>query len=101
MKAYYFINFLQAYAKVHGNYFALKTGFCENALMDFTGCPMQKVYLQPLQARLEEYPQNYLDRVWETLVDAFENNYIMNVVPGPKDKHRDGEYENDNESFGL
>ncbi|KAL4493565.1 hypothetical protein ABPG72_004058 [Tetrahymena utriculariae] len=38
----------QAYAKIHGDYFKLKNGSqkkCENALIDLTGCPVEKIKL--------------------------------------------------------
>ncbi|KAL4444732.1 hypothetical protein ABPG74_015940 [Tetrahymena malaccensis] len=38
----------KAYAKIHGDYFKLKNGSqkkCENALIDLTGCPVEKIKL--------------------------------------------------------
>lgn len=35
----------KAYAKLHGNYFTLRGGYCSDALEDLTGCPAETIEL--------------------------------------------------------
>lgn len=78
----------KAYAKIHGNYRQLSSGFPEEALMDLTGCPIDKVSFPrkpPTGDEEEEEEEEYdedeeaekAENLWHRLVEFDESGYLM------------------------
>ena len=69
----------KAYAKLHGSYFALKGGFCKEALMDLTGCPVKSCSIQSSNNEDIDAFYSFLDYIWEKIEQAFKDGYLLNA----------------------
>jgi calpain-15 len=72
----------KAYAKVHGNYCQLRSGFLEHGMCDLTGCPTIE-YKFP-EGRHDYYQiEEFADDLWDKLTKADIKGYIMwGATPG-------------------
>ncbi|EAR85246.2 calpain family cysteine protease (macronuclear) [Tetrahymena thermophila SB210] len=71
----------KAYAKIHGDYFKLKNGSqkkCENALIDLTGCPVEKIKIDS-NSEIQTI-ENYKNK----------RGYLMNLQKEDKQKDTTG-----------
>ncbi len=63
----------KAYAKLHGNYYLLRGGFVNEALLDLTGCPSINYDLD------DEYVQHFIEngQFWELIRYFDEEGYLL------------------------
>jgi calpain-15 len=80
----------KAYAKLHGNYIALKSGFSYHAMIDLSGCPTEHVRFSKDRSDYEEV-QEEAEEIFEKLVEADENGYLITASTPGKDKLTTGE----------
>ena len=57
----------KAYAKLHGNYFNLRGGFANEALIDLTGCPARTYIIE----------EENLEELWENIRIGDEEGYLL------------------------
>jgi calpain-15 len=69
----------KAYAKLHGNYFALRSGSTTEAMIDFTGCPTDRIVFK--DAKITEMAKN--GSLWDLMKQADEEGYLMNAFVDP------------------
>jgi calpain-15 len=65
----------KAYAKLHGNYYLLKGGYVNEALLDLTGCPTISYDLK------DEYVKHFVEngQFWELLKYFDEESYLISL----------------------
>ncbi|KAI0984878.1 hypothetical protein GJ496_005122 [Pomphorhynchus laevis] len=63
----------KAFAKMHGNYSALKSGRCDEGLQSLTGEPTEVLFLRSSSGRIK---RDY-DNIWNRMVLARKRGYIM------------------------
>lgn len=65
----------KAYAKLHGNYFLLRGGFVNEALLDLTGCPSISYDLE------DEYVQHFIEngQFWDLIKYFDEEGYLLSL----------------------
>lgn len=80
----------KAYAKVHGNYCALKSGFSYHAMIDLSGCPTEHIKF-PKDATNYEDVEEEADEIYERLLEADERGYLISASTPGKDKLTTGE----------
>eukprot|EP01017_Pseudomicrothorax_dubius_P043528 TRINITY_DN7268_c0_g4_i1.p1 TRINITY_DN7268_c0_g4~~TRINITY_DN7268_c0_g4_i1.p1 ORF type:complete len:818 (-),score=145.97 TRINITY_DN7268_c0_g4_i1:98-2551(-) len=66
----------KAYAKVHGSYFSLQDGLCQEALSDLTGCPVETIYFED---------EAYADliktgKLWDMLKRCEEEGFLLSTT---------------------
>ena len=66
----------KAWAKLYGSYKHIEAGFPEESLHDLTGAPVKHLFLNRLDAKLEE--EN-----WTYLLEASELEYAMVASSNP------------------
>jgi hypothetical protein len=66
----------KAWAKLYGSYKHIEAGFPEESLHDLTGAPIKHLFLNRLDAKLEE--EN-----WTYLLEASELEYAMVASSNP------------------
>lgn len=59
----------KAYAKLHGNYFNLRGGYANEALIDLTGCPSKSYVIE----------DETFEDLWDRIVEGDEEGYLMNA----------------------
>ena len=80
----------KAYAKLHGNYIALKSGFSYHAMIDLSGCPTEHIKFSSDRSDWEEI-EDEAEEIWEKLVEADEQGYLISASTPGKDKLTTGE----------
>ena len=66
----------KAYAKLHGNYARLRSGFTQHAMSDLTGCPTRNHYFPKERNNFEEIKE-YAEDLWEKLIFADSRGWLM------------------------
>lgn len=80
----------KAYAKVHGNYFALKSGFSYHAMIDLSGCPTQHIKFSEDRTDWDEVEEE-AEEIFQKMLDADADGYLMSASTPGKDKLTTGE----------
>ena len=82
----------KAYAKLHGNYYALKSGFSYHAMIDLSGCPTEHIKFPKNHDDFEdEEVQEKAEEIYETLLNADDRGYLITASTPGKDKLTTGE----------
>jgi len=76
----------KAYAKVHGSYCQLRSGFLSHGMSDITGCPT-KDYRFPKERHDYYQIEDYADDLWNTLSAADVKGFIMCASTPGVDKY--------------
>lgn len=66
----------KAYAKLHGDYSQLQSGFLVHAMADLTGCPTVTEHF-PEERHYYNEIEDYADTLWEKLESADMDNYLI------------------------
>ena len=80
----------KAYAKLHGNYIALKSGFSYHAMIDLSGCPTEHIKFSSDRSDWEEI-EDEAEEIWDKLIEADELGYLISASTPGKDKLTTGE----------
>lgn len=80
----------KAYAKLHGNYIALKSGFSYHGMIDLSGCPTEHVRF-PADCSNWEDVEDEANEVFERLLAADEEGFMIGASTPGKDKLTTGE----------
>lgn len=80
----------KAYAKVHGNYLALKSGFSYHAMIDLSGCPTEHIKFASDRTNWDDIEEE-AEEVYEKLLEADEHGYLISASTPGKDKLTTGE----------
>ena len=75
----------KAYAKLHGNYIALKSGFSYHAMIDLSGCPTEHVKFSKDRENYDEVEEE-AEEIYEKLLEADEKGYLISASTPGKDK---------------
>lgn len=80
----------KAYAKIHGNYYALKSGFSFHGMIDMTGCPTEHVKM-PLDRTNWEDVEEDANELFEKMLEADEQGYLISASTPGKDNLTTGD----------
>jgi calpain-15 len=75
----------KAYAKLHGNYIALKSGFSYHAMIDLTGCPTEHLRFPKNNANFEDV-EDEANEIFEKMLEYDEEGYMISASTPGKDK---------------
>lgn len=75
----------KAYAKLHGNYYALKSGFSYHGMMDLTGCPTEHVKFPSERSDWDEVEEK-AEEIFERMLEADEAGFLISASTPGKDK---------------
>jgi calpain-15 len=75
----------KAYAKVHGNYYALKSGFSYHGMLDLTGCPTEHIRFPAEKASYEDV-EDEAEEIFEKMLEADESGALISASTPGKDK---------------
>jgi calpain-15 len=87
----------KAYAKLHGNYFSLRGGYANEALIDLTGCPTITFNFGDDEVRglIES------NRLWDEMKNNDEEGHLMTISTPGEDRWTDQGWVEDDENSGL
>lgn len=71
----------KAYAKVHGNYQALRYGATGHGMMDLTGCPTRLYKFPPEKDDIEEH-EEMADQFWSYIHSADSRGFLITAETG-------------------
>ena len=80
----------KAYAKLHGNYYALKSGFSFHAMIDLTGCPTEHIKFPAERSNWEDIEET-ANEIYERMLEADEKGHLISASTPGKDKLTTGE----------
>lgn len=87
----------KAYAKVHDNFFSLRGGFANEALMDFTGCPTTCIVFEEEEAKV--LIEN--GTLWEEIKLFDEEGYLLSLSTPGEDRWAEQGFNEEEEERGL
>jgi hypothetical protein len=79
----------KAYAKLHGNYQALSSGFTKHAMVDLTGCPTEHIKF-PDHGEDYEDIEDEADEIFDRLREADEEGYLISTETSGVDTITEG-----------
>lgn len=80
----------KAYAKLHGNYYALSSGYTTHAMVDLTGCPCVHIAFPPEGSSYEDVEEE-ADEIFERILEADEQGYLISTETSGKDTITEGD----------
>ena len=80
----------KAYAKIHGNYHALSSGFTNHAMIDLTGCPTVYIPFPKDTSDFEEIEEE-AEEIFERMLNADEEGYLISTETSGVDTITEGQ----------
>lgn len=80
----------KAYAKLHGNYYALSGGFTTHAMIDLSGCPTEHIKFPQNKEDFDEIEEEAND-IFQKMLDADEEGYLISTETSGVDTITEGD----------
>ena len=80
----------KAYAKLHGNYYALKSGYSYHGMIDLTGCPTKHVKFPATKDNFDDVEEEAYE-IFESMLEADEKGYLITASTPGKDNLTTGD----------